>query len=333
MTYKVCIIVPVYNVEKYIERCARSLFQQTFDDIQYVFVDDCTPDHSTEILKQIIKEYPIREKHTTIIKHNENKGIGTTRASGLSVVNADYILYVDSDDCIELNTIELIYNKAIKENADIVVCEFLKDWGNVSKIDAQSYSADNKEYTKMLLSGRVLPGVINKLIKSSLYFEHKINFFQGIDMGEDFSVTPRLAYFANKISKVELPLYIYNQKNTNAYTKTYSYTAAISLMKAIEVLQNFFMSVPDYNDYFDSLLEGKLRKKILLLMELSSDDRRKIGLIYPETNRIISNTKLTLPEKIAILFCNKGWYSLLDLFLILYKNLLEFIQILKGRRK
>ena len=81
--YKLSVIVPIFNAEKYIERCPRSLFEQTLDRIQYVIVDDCTPDNSINILKSIIEDYPGREKDVTIIKHQMNTGQSGAGFDGL----------------------------------------------------------------------------------------------------------------------------------------------------------------------------------------------------------------------------------------------------------
>lgn len=333
MTYKVCIIVPIYNVSKYIERCAYSLFEQTVGDIQYIFVNDCTVDNSIEILENIIDKYPQRKKNTRILFHEENKGLAAARNTGLQQTDAEYILNVDSDDFVEPNMVELMYNKAVEENADIVVCDFLMDWGNVTKIAYQTYTPDNVEYTNLLLSGRVLPGVVNKLIRSTLYKEHNINPIEGINMGEDYSTTPRLAYYAHKIAKVDLPLYHYVQTNNNSYTKLFSEKSSEDIISAIGVLNDFFIKLPDYKLFEESILEGKLRKKISLLMESQSGIRRDFVNLFPEVNKISSVVNLRLEERISLFLANKKLFKTLNIFLFTYWNLLELIQILKGRRR
>ena len=95
--HKISIIVPIYNVEQYIERCARSLFEQTYDDIEYVFVDDCSPDNSLNILYEVLNDYPHRISNVKIIRHIENKGLTAARNSGLEVATGDYIAHCDSD--------------------------------------------------------------------------------------------------------------------------------------------------------------------------------------------------------------------------------------------
>lgn len=99
---KVSVIIPVYGVEKYIERCVRSLFEQTLDDIEYIFVDDCCLDRSIEILDNVIKEYPNRRTDIKIVHHKENKGLAQARQSGIKVATGEYFVHCDSDDWVTL---------------------------------------------------------------------------------------------------------------------------------------------------------------------------------------------------------------------------------------
>ena len=333
MTYKVCIIVPVYNVAKHIELCARSLFEQTFTEIQYVFVNDCSLDDSVEILEKIIDEYPQRKNDIKILVHERNKGLACARKTGLQQVDADFILNVDSDDFVEPDMVELMYNKAVEEDADIVVCDFILEWGLTTKVAPQKYSPDKTAYTNLLLSGRVLPGVVNKLIRSGLYADNNIFPVEGINVGEDYSITPRLAYYANKIAKVDQALYHYIQTNSNSYTKSFSEKSAENIISAVCVLNDFFVSLPDYELYRDSLDEGKLRKKISLLMESKPVMRRKYATIFADTNEKAKGLQLTKEERITMFLVSHGLFPMLNIFLFFYWNLLELIQIVKGRRK
>ncbi len=125
MNYKVSIIIPVYGVEQYIERCARSLFEQTYDNIEYVFVDDCSQDRSVEVLKTVIEDYPARKGNVKIIRHDVNRWLSAARNTGLKNSSGDYVYFVDSDDYIHCRTIELLVQVSTTEQADIVVGNYL----------------------------------------------------------------------------------------------------------------------------------------------------------------------------------------------------------------
>ena len=110
---KVSVIVPIYEVEKYIERCVRSLFEQTLDDIEYIFVDDCTKDNSITVLERVIKDYPNRKSQITILHHETNKGLPQARKTGLLSARGDYIAHCDSDDWVDHKLFALMYEKAV----------------------------------------------------------------------------------------------------------------------------------------------------------------------------------------------------------------------------
>ena len=114
----VTIIVPVYGVEKYIRECAVSLFSQTYDKIEYVFCDDCTPERSIEILHEVMAEYP--ERKVRIIKNDQNNGIGGTRAQLIQEVKSDCFLFVDSDDILPENAVETLVKRMKETGTDIV---------------------------------------------------------------------------------------------------------------------------------------------------------------------------------------------------------------------
>ena len=116
----ISIIVPIYKVENYIERCVRSLLEQTYIGIEYIFVDDCSPDSSISILKKVIKEYPTRIDQIKIISHEKNMGLPAARNTGLKMAIGDYIFHCDSDDYVEKDMIEKMYQTAKEKDADIV---------------------------------------------------------------------------------------------------------------------------------------------------------------------------------------------------------------------
>ena len=109
--YMVSICIPIYGVEKYIERCAISLFEQTYQNIEYIFVDDCTPDKSVEILKSVIERYPNRKPYVRIIKHKKNRGLGSARNTAVDAAKGEFLMHVDSDDWIDNDCVRLCVEK------------------------------------------------------------------------------------------------------------------------------------------------------------------------------------------------------------------------------
>lgn len=217
-TYKLSVIIPIYNVAKYIEKCVRSLFEQTLEDIQYIFVDDCTPDNSIEIIQRILNEYPKRINHVEIIKHTKNKGLSAARNSGLSKAVGEYVAHCDSDDWIKPTMYEELYTIAKKDDADVVYCDFeMVDSESSMKCEILPCSDDKIHFMQNYIISE-WTSVVNLIAKTELYTKHQLHSPNGISMCEDFYLSFRLFYFADIIRKVEKPLYCYNRINESSIT-------------------------------------------------------------------------------------------------------------------
>ena len=133
---KVSVIVPVYNTEKYLKRCLDSLVNQTLKDIEIIIINDKSPDNS----KKIIKNYETKYDNIKVINNKTNKGIGYNRNLGVKEAKGKYISFIDSDDYIDVNMYEIMYNKAVKDKNDLVICNYHKmlekDNGNIIEIES-----------------------------------------------------------------------------------------------------------------------------------------------------------------------------------------------------
>ena len=119
----VSVIVPVYRAEKFIQQCARSLFEQTLEEMEFIFVNDCTPDSSMVILREIIKEYPNRARQVRIVEHDQNKGSATARNSIFLFILSSGFMSTATDDWVEREMYEKMIKKAFDDKADIVGCD------------------------------------------------------------------------------------------------------------------------------------------------------------------------------------------------------------------
>lgn len=206
---KVSIIVPIYGVEKYIEKCARSIFEQSYSNLEIIFVDDCTPDKSVDILKGVLKQYPDKQSKTKILTYSKNRGLAGARKFGLEHAQGDYFLQLDSDDFIEHHMVETLVAEAEKTDADIVICDYyLVAEACKSKISVSPF-LNSKDCLCQILKGQVHSGVWNKLVKASLYRKYHIAPIEGLNMREDLSVMYRLLYFAKKLAYINQPFYNY----------------------------------------------------------------------------------------------------------------------------
>ena len=167
---KVSVIVPFFNVENYIEKCLKSLVSQTLADIEIILVNDGSEDKSEEIAKKFVETYP--DKITYLKK--ENGGLSDARNYAIPKARGEYIAFLDSDDYVEINMYEEMYNKAKKENLDYVECDFL--WEYPDKVlESKGNIYDNKK--EMFIHTRVVAW--NKLIKREIIQQNKIEFPKG----------------------------------------------------------------------------------------------------------------------------------------------------------
>ena len=125
---KVSILMPIYKVERYLEKTLNSIFTQTYQNIDYVFVNDCSPDNSLQVLKDTISKHGIEEGRFTIINHEQNEGIAVSRTDCISNAKGEYIFFVDSDDWIESDAVEQMVRACNNGTIDIVGCDFMKDF-------------------------------------------------------------------------------------------------------------------------------------------------------------------------------------------------------------
>ena len=117
---KVSVISPVYGVEQFVSRAAESMFSQTLEDVEFIFVDDCTPDNSIQIIKDVLDRFPERANQVSWIRHDKSRGLTSARNSGLEAASGEYIFHWDSDDYADPDMLERMYNYAAKEDFDII---------------------------------------------------------------------------------------------------------------------------------------------------------------------------------------------------------------------
>ena len=199
---KVSIIVPVYGVEKYIDKCLDSLVKQSLKEIEVIVVNDGTKDNSQKIIDKYVKKYP--DKIKSFIK--ENGGQGSARNYGLEKASGEYIGYVDSDDFIEKDMYKKLYNKAKEKDYDIVVCgnyNVSEDYQN-KNVDAfiSNYNSDleNIFFGKMAVWNKIYKRDI--LVKNKLEFKEKVWY-------EDLAFTLKAIINSNTFAFINEPLYDY----------------------------------------------------------------------------------------------------------------------------
>ena len=240
----ISILVPIYNVEKSIERCARSLFEQTYHDIEYIFVNDCTPDNSVEILKKIIQEYPQRKEHVRIISHEKNRGLAAARNTAVENCQTEFLMHVDSDDYIEKDAVEKLIAEQQKGDFDIVTGNAVFQRKDGQEILHKNEPIEKEALIKLYIQATYNHTIWGRLIRTSLYKDNKIQALEGCNIGEDHQVIPQLFYYANKIASIDDIIYHYDCSNENSYMSQQNSLKAeireISNTISFNVLRLFF---------------------------------------------------------------------------------------------
>ena len=173
---KVSILIPIYNVENYIGKCLDSIFIQSYTNVEYVFVDDCSTDNSLQVLKSKLTEYSIHSDKYIILCHTENQGIAQTRIDLLSEAKGDYIQFIDSDDWIEKDMIAQMVEATDNGKIDIVGCDFMWEYEDGKSIANYDHFSDTC-YDNMIktINFQITPVLWKLLVKKKLFNHFKIN--------------------------------------------------------------------------------------------------------------------------------------------------------------
>lgn len=244
---KISVIVPIYNVSKFIERCIRSLFEQTLQDIEYIFVNDCTPDNSMQILANVLEDYPNRKAYVRILNHEKNQGLACSRIDGIKIAKGKYIIHCDSDDWVDTDLYEKLYNKAEETGADITICDFQCEYesGRIPEKIVTNFNCTPREAIENMHKESFYCMVWRALFKRDFVIQHNLFPLPHVDMWEDTCVTIPAFYHANKIAKVNDAIYHY-LINDQSYSANSARPKLYEDRKTtIRYLEDFFLDKKD----------------------------------------------------------------------------------------
>ena len=237
---KVSVIIPVYGVQEYIERSAKSLFEQSLDDIEFLFINDCTTDRSVEILQQVVEEYPNRKGQVIIHQMEHNSGQAAVRKWGALNAAGEYIFHCDSDDWIDKKLLETMYNKAQEKESDVVICDLYCTGECEDKIISGGRCKKRDDCISEMMHRNMQWSLCNKMFKKDLY--NSIVFPDG-DMGEDMCMCFQLMYNSQRIDYIK-ELYYYYNIHTGSIVTSVSKEKILSkysqLSSNIRIIQDFF---------------------------------------------------------------------------------------------
>lgn len=211
MEDKVSIIVPIYNVEKYLERCVTSILNQTYKNIEVLLIDDCATDTSGEIAKK----FEQKDSRCRYIKREKNGGLSAARNTGVENATGEYLSFIDSDDWVSENFIAHLINKAKEQDADITVCDYtmIDDNGKETKANTLGNLNDNSKLEEKI--AYIRNHVVTKLFKKDFFIKQNLKFPEDIRRAEDMGIIIPLLTRTNKIAILNEALYYYYQRSNS----------------------------------------------------------------------------------------------------------------------
>ncbi len=244
---KISLIIPVYNVEKFLNKTLDSVLAQTFKDYEVIMVNDGSTDGSLAILK----EYADKYNNFHLIDQN-NCGLGKSRNVAIEAAKGEYIAFLDSDDFLAPNFFEVLYNNAIENDADISCCNYYLYYNKSCKKIYMPFTAKTGVYSnevalkKLILDTTFHFFTWNKLFKRSLFIDNKVFFY---DMYfEDVATCPQLFYYANKVSFVNKPLYYY-RRHDKSILALIDAPKINDFIKSLGIIRNFLEKKNVYDKY------------------------------------------------------------------------------------
>lgn len=316
---KISIIIPVYGVEKYIERCCVSVFEQTYRDFEVIFINDCTKDNSELILLEVMKRYQHLNITTQIIRHEVNKGISAARETGLNAATGEYILYIDSDDYIDTNMLAKMMDRASITDADITYCDYYEVMQGRQRYIDQSLPVNQPALiTAAMLRQEIVWCPWNKLFKKKMVIEHNIHWPEGINIGEDLVVMAQLFCFANKIEHVNEALYFYNRDNVNSYLNAWSLSSCNQNTRAVEWVDRFLKQHDHHAMIHEAFTQTKLMARYQMLYTFDKQLIKLAADTFTETNSKVFTYKFT------------PYYWRLALYLVAHKQRMFADWVLNG---
>lgn len=323
MQPRVSLIIPVFRVEKMIEQCARSLFNQSYGNIEYIFIDDCSDDASIMILESVIEQFPERKKDCKIITHEKNLGLAAARFTGISNSSGKYVWHIDSDDEIPVDSVLNLVEKAEDENADIVLFDALEIQGDSQAIIKNYLPANKEDETALTLIRQKNFALCFRFIRRNLF--EGLQTDNRISMGEDWATTPRITSRASNISYLDKICYLY-YRNSASITGSISKKGIVSLMHAFNVLEN----------YFDKTIYRKylpIAKKVLIIhsLKMARGDSNVYSYVFNKFKfeETEEDSLIRLGDRVILWMTNKN----MRLISRLYIKIACKISMILGSRK
>lgn len=296
----VSIVVPVYGVQQYIDKCVESILDQKFSDIEVILVDDESPDNCPAICD----DYAKKDKRVKVI-HKKNGGLSDARNAGLKAATGQYIAFIDGDDYVSPDYVQTLYNACVENRSDISCCGYYKVYGD--RLEQKPKIMDHKNFTNIeairdIFTAGTLCEVMtwNKLYRRNLFTNHDIRFPVG-KIHEDNFTTYKLFYYAGRVSFINVPLYYYIQRSGSIMGKAFS-SKRFHLFEMLIEAKEFFADKSE--DMANELQSARLMWTLglyndyLTASKRNPEDGKVLRQELRSTRAIYSNKMITAKHKL-----------------------------------
>lgn len=266
----ISIIIPVYNDIKYLEKCIISIIEQSYKNLEIIFVDDESVDGSSEMLDH----FATQDDRITVI-HKKNAGVSAARNNGLNIASGKYICFSDADDILSRDYVEHLYELLIQNDADISLTRKMFSNYNTTQVNNNNeHIISGEEATIQILSYRIPIGVYCKLFKSDILRKNAIKFRENLFIGEGFNFNVDSFQRVQKVAVSDKKIYYYRRNNSNSATTSFSSAKSVNGLKAIDIIrENLILKNEDVlralqyaywrtnSDVFDSIVLANAQRE------------------------------------------------------------------------
>ncbi len=246
----ITVIVPCYNVEKYLDSCIQSIINQTYKNLEIILVDDCSKDNTWKIISQYEREYD----NIKGLKNEKNSGAGYSRNRAVEIATNQYISFIDSDDYIESNFYETMLKQMKKEKSDVVVCDIFVRYDNVDGNDVRSVACTKPSDKYSFINNGLAASPCNKLFKKEQLLKYK--FLEGT-MNEDIPTVLAILITSSKISYNTSTYYNYIQRKSSVQNTSLS-DKRFDIFKALDALESRIPRNKTNQKYWDAIVYNQI---------------------------------------------------------------------------
>lgn len=310
------VLIPAYNVERFIDKCLLSVLNQIYTNFEVVIIDDGSTDKTLEICQK----YQDNDDRIVVF-HQENRGISYTRNKLLEIARGEWVIFIDADDYVK-DDLLLRMHSSIKDNrnAEVIVCDYIcMEKDNSFKIRKEPFNDKTEYLNKLLCWNSINTALWAKAIKRTFIVEYGIKFEKDITLGEDLCFISRLFYYAREIIYLPQALYVWNRTNINSITSQGKYQ--YDLVRLYETIVQFYENKDDYE-----IFNKSLNKSVIRLMEFLYVYRKYTYFGFLPSTIQIKN--LSFMESIEFFLIKNKLYKLTCIAEKIRRNINKYLSML-----